>query len=93
MSLPEEQLEQLTNEQLAGGRAQHAYNEFIKDFCEKKRKILFQNFADLALTDEANIMEVKRMLFAVDTLEADIMTVIETGKMASITLNQQEVKH
>jgi hypothetical protein len=38
-------------------------------------------------------MEVKRMLFAVDTLEADIMTVIETGKMASISLNEKEVKH
>ena len=33
------------------------------------------------------------MFFAVDTLEADIKTVIETGTMASLTLNEQEVKH
>lgn len=89
---PKEQ-EQLSNEQLRGGKAQSAYDDFIKDFCEEKRQILFQNFSDLPLSDTENLMEVKRMLFAVDTLEADIKTVIETGTMASLTLNEQEVKH
>jgi hypothetical protein len=85
--------EHLSMEQLRGGKAQHAYDEFIKDFCEEKRSILFQNFSDLPLSAVDDLMEVKRMLFAIDTLETYIMTVIETGKMASISLNEKEVKH
>lgn len=93
MKLPPEQHEQLLNEQLKGGKAQHAYNEFIKDFCAEKQKILWESFRALALTDTENLMEVKRMAFAVDQLETDITTVIETGRLASTTLNEHEVKH
>lgn len=92
-SVPTAEQDQLSMEQLRGGKAQHAYDEFIKAFCEEKRQILFQNFADLPMTAEADLMEVKRMLFAVDTLEADILNVIETGRLASISLNEKEVKH
>lgn len=93
MPLTTEQTDKLSIEQIIGGKAQRAYNEFIKDFCDDKRKSLFVAFSNLPLTDTENLMEVKRMLYAVDTLETEIMTVIETGKMASITLNEQEVKH
>ena len=91
--LTNEQKDQLSNEQLLGGKAQKSYDEFIDQFCEQKRLSLFEAFRNLPLTDTENLMEVKRMLFAVDTLESDILTVIETGKMASISLNEQEVKH
>ena len=84
--------EQLQNEQMLGNRAKHSYNEFIKGFCEKKREVLFDSFRQLPLTAELEIMEVKRMLAAVDTLEGDILTVIDTGKMASMVINK-EVKH
>ena len=87
-----EQEERLQNEQLIGNKAQHAYDQFIKEFCETKRQILFDNFRTLPLTAEVEMMEVKRMLAAVDTLEDDILTVITTGKLATKTLNK-EVKH
>ena len=90
MSLPEGQLEQLQNEQIKGGQAQHAYDSFIHDFCEKKRMSLFQAFSDLPLSDTENLIEVKRMLYAVDTLETEILTVIDTGKLASEVLNKHE---
>lgn len=93
MKLSGAEADQLSLEQLVGGRAQVAYDDFIKDFCESKRMSLFTSFRDLALTDTENLMEVKRMLYAIDALETDINTVIETGKMASMTLNEQEVKH
>lgn len=83
---------QLQNEQIHGNKAKHAYNEFIKDFCEQKRVVLFDSFRQLNLTEEIAMMEIKRMLTAVDTLETEILTIIETGKLASITLNK-EVKH
>ena len=92
-NITEEQKDKLSTEQFLGGKAQNSYDEFIKDFCEQKRLSLFDSFRNLPLTDAENLMEVKRMLFAVDALETDILTVIDTGKMASITLTEQEVKH
>jgi hypothetical protein len=86
------QEEQLQNEQLLGGKAQHAYDDFIRAFCNEKRQLLFDSFRQLPLTAELELMEIKRMLTAIDTLEGDILTVINTGKMASMTLNK-EVKH
>ncbi len=93
MALTEQQTDKLSIEQLLGGKAKKAYDDFINEFCENKRLALFDSFRNLSLTDTENLMEVKRMLFAVDALESDILTVIETGKLASITLNEQEVKH
>ena len=91
--ISEELKDQLTVEQLQGGKAQIAYDQFIKGFCEQKRIALFNSFSHLPLSDTENLVEVKRMLYAVDALETEILTVIDTGKMASITLNEQEVKH
>ena len=84
--------EKLQNEQLLGNNAQHAYNNFIKSFCDSKREALFDSFRQLPLTAELEMMEVKRMLAAVDTLESEVLTIIETGKLASMTL-EKEVKH
>jgi hypothetical protein len=90
-----EQKEQLENEQIEGSKAQHTYDSFIKEFVEDKRMVLFESFRALPLTAEPELMEVKRMLYAVDTLEQEIMTVIQTGQMASKTLNEsnEEVTH
>lgn len=93
MNLTEEQLDKLSLEQLRGGKAQRAYDEFIGPFIQEKKLVLFSSFCDLPLTAEHELMEVKRMMFAIETLEREINNVIETGKMASITLNEQEVKH
>ena len=93
MSLTAEQTEQLSLEQLEGGKAQKAYDDFIGPFIEDKKQTLFQAFCDLPLSDTENLMEVKRMMFAVETLDTEIKTVIQTGEMASHTLNEQEVKH
>ena len=90
--IPEEK-EKLHNEQLLGNRAQIAYDQFIHQFIEDKRMSLFMAFSNLALSDTENLMEVKRMLFAIDALDTEILTVIDTGKMASMSLNEEEVKH
>lgn len=84
--------EKLAEEQMIGNRAKHAYDNFIKQFCEEKRLVLFENFAALPLSDEVNVMEVKRMLYAIDALDDEIKNIIQTGHMASISLNK-EVKH
>ena len=92
-SVTTEEEAKLQNEQLLGNRAQIAYDQFIHHFIEDKRMSLFMAFSNLALTDTENLMEVKRMLFAIDALDTEILTVIDTGKMASMSLNEEEVKH
>lgn len=86
------QQEQLQNEQIAGGAALVSYQQFIKGFVDDKRASLFEAFRMLPITAELELMEVKRMLFAVDTLEQEIVNVIDTGKMASKTLADNEPK-
>lgn len=93
MNLTEEQREQLSLEQLRGGKAQRAYDDFIGPFIQEKKLVLFNSFCELPLSETDRLMEVKRMMFAIETLESEINTVIETGKLASITLNEKEVKH
>ena len=92
-SVTTEEEAKLQNEQLLGNRAQIAYDQFIHQFIEDKRMSLFMAFSNLALSDTENLMEVKRMLFAIDALDTEILTVIDTGKMASMSLNEEEVKH
>jgi len=86
----EAETEQLENEQIRGSAAQHAYEQFIKPFVEEKRLVLFNSFCALPLSDDVNLMEVKRMCYAIDTLEQDIMSIIQTGKMANTALNENE---
>ena len=92
MSIEIEQ-EQLENEQLLGNRAQRAYDEFIKPFIEDKRRILFEAFQAIRISDTDDLMEVKRMLSAIDALDIEIRTVIDTGKLASESLKQNEEIH
>ena len=89
------EIDKLKDEQLLGSRAEHAYEEFIKPFVENKRQVLFQAFRDLPLTAEIELMEVKRMMYAVNALDDEIKSVITTGRMASKTLSESEneVKH
>lgn len=94
--ITEEEREQFELEQAKGRQAQSVYDAYIKEFCQLKRESLFMTFSELPLTAEKELMEVKRMLFAVDTLEAEIVSQINTGKMASQMLEEAEpteVKH
>jgi len=84
--------ERLQEEQRLGNAAQHAYDNFIKGFVQEKQQLLFEAFEALPLTAELEMMEVKRMLTAVGTLNDEIKTIIATGKMASEMI-KQEVKH
>jgi hypothetical protein len=88
--MTQEQLDQLEREKAAGTKAQRAYKGYIKNFCQFKRESLFMAFSELPLTAEKEIMEVKRMLFAIDTLDNDILSEIETGRLATISLTKAQ---
>lgn len=84
------EVDKLKLEQLQGSRAEHAYEEFIKPFVDQKLELLFQAFNDLPLTAQEDLMEVKRMLYAVNALDDEIKSIITTGKMASKLLSESE---
>ena len=89
-----EQKEQLENEQFKGAAAERTYNSYVKEFCEQKRLALFDAFRNLPLTATDELMEVKRMLYAVDTLETEVLMEIKTGEMASEALSKlEETQH
>ena len=84
--MKEEQYEQLENEVLRGQRAQRAYDEFIKEFVELKRVILFNNFCSVSVSETEKLQEARRLVTVLGDLESDILSVINTGKMAAKTL-------
>jgi len=84
--MKEEQYEQLENEVLRGQRAQRAYDEFIKEFVELKKVILFNNFCSIGVSETEKLQEARRLVTVIEDLEAHIITIINTGKMATKTL-------
>jgi hypothetical protein len=86
----EGQIAQLANEVALARTARVAYDTFIKEFIGDRRVILFEAFQDLGTSDTEGLMEVKRMLYTLETLENDIKTIIDTGRMASKTIEDGE---
>ena len=88
-----EQREQLEFERDRGERAKRIFDAYVEEFCQKKRESLFMAFSELPLTAEEQLMEVKRMLYAIDTLESEIVSEINTGEMASKALETLNEVH
>lgn len=84
--MKEEQYEQLENEVLRGQRAQRAYDDFIKEFVDTKKAILFDNFCNINISEPEKLLEARRLVTVLEDLEASIVTIINTGKMAAKTL-------
>lgn len=79
-----EALDKLDDEIRLGGKAQRAYDEYILPFIVAKRQALFLNFCDAKNSDITTMQEAKRMNSVLDSLENQIMTDIDTGKMAIV---------
>ena len=84
----DKQLEILKQEDYLGTKAETAYNTFIKSFIIGKRQDLFNNFCDASISDTEVLLEAKRLVKVLDQLESEILTVIETGKLARTTLGE-----
>lgn len=84
------EVDQLRQEQIVGARAERAYEEFIKHFINERRKELFNAFQVESVTNPDNLMEIKRMTMALSALEQEILTIIQTGQLASTSLKKME---
>lgn len=68
----------------------HFYDFFLKTFIEEKKLNCFETFQNCSVTEIDRIMEIKRLLMVLNQLEEEIITIINTGKMAKVSLNQME---
>lgn len=81
----------LEQEVLYGNKAKKAYKLFVKDFIDAKRKQLYETFKTVELTNEQDLIAIKRLDLALSSLEAEIQSAIDTGRMASISLGNDSV--
>jgi len=86
------QREQLEQEQIVGRRANTAYDTFIKSFIQSKKDMLLESFVTCGIGEVETILEIKRTLYVLDALNIDIKTLIDTGKMASQSLNKEPME-
>ena len=84
-----ENRDQLEQERSRGNLARHAYENFIQGFVNEKRELLFKAFGDVSVDDTDALKTIKLQLYAIDQLEVDIQTIIDTGKMASTSLDAE----
>lgn len=84
------QSDKLQDEIHFGEIAKRAHDSFIKPFIEGKRITLFTNFCSASMENPAVLMEIKRMMIVLDDLEAEVETVINTGKMAAFSLAEED---
>lgn len=92
----EEKIDRLQNESIKGAKAEKVYENYIKPFTEAKTEILFNAFKDISINDPEALMEIKRTLRTLESLDQEFLNFIDTGKMATQSLSvlmEQEEKH
>ena len=87
-----DEIAQLEQEQVVGRRAENAYGLFIEAFITNKKAQLLESFTGCNISDVDIILEIKRTIYVLDILNAEIKTIIQTGKMASQSLNQKPME-
>jgi hypothetical protein len=82
--------EVLRNDLNRGHQAELAYNSFIEPFIVAKRQQLFDIFQDSSIVSQDDLVEIKRMLLTLNSLDEEIKGVIQSGRMAEIQLGKKE---
>lgn len=85
-------LDRLTGERTKGKRAELVYKNWVQPFTKSKREVLWEAFQVVSITDVDGILEIKRTLKAIDALDAEFKTFIESGKMASVSISEEMKK-
>lgn len=83
---------QLSVERDLGERAKNAWNGFFKPFFEEKETVLIEAFRACGLRDEEGLVKIKMQFTAIDALRLELLGYMDTGKLASISLNELEAQ-
>jgi len=89
MALSDEQYSILNNEVAKSKRAEQAYNLFIKEHIEITVKQIYDGIEQCSIGDAPMLLKLKSALSALRGLESSVLSAIESGKLARITLEQE----
>jgi len=81
---------QLAKEVEAAQKAKEAFDSYFAEFFEEKEAMIIQAFRATPAGDKDTIVNIHLMFKALDAHKHDLITKIETGKMATIQLNAAE---
>ncbi len=73
-----------------GDSAQRAFDGFFEPFFEEKTAELFGTFKTMSSLDPDSLMVVKMMTNSLESLRDYIQEIINTGKLASKAINDEE---
>ena len=79
---------QLRNEARLGRLAKQSYDGFVKGFLKNKIDTLVAEFLSTEPDDKERLAEIRRMTLAIEALENDFLSEIQTGEMAARQLNE-----
>ncbi len=82
--------DKLETEVSKGNRYGRMYTGFFEDFIEQERTECIQHFMSTPVREVDAILEIKRRLTTLETLESKFTASITTGKLASKTLTDME---
>lgn len=83
-----EQLKLFEEMQMAK-QADFAYNQYFAQFFEQKNANLIEAFRLAPIGNDQVLKNIHCMFKALDALKVDLLTTIETGKLAEIALNAE----
>ena len=83
---------QYETERDVGEKARHAWEGFFKPFFEEKSEVLIEAFRICEMRDEEGLIKIHMQFKAIDALRAELLGYIETGKLASVSLDQAEAE-
>jgi len=88
----EAEIIQLTNERDKGAKAASSMTTFITPFIEEKEKVLVEAFRVCGMRDTDGLLAIKMQFSAIDALKAEMQGFLDTGNLASSTLDEYEAE-
>ena len=89
MSLSDDQMHILHIEVAHSKSAKQAYDLFIKDHVDVTVKQLYMAIDNCSVSDIDSLRNLKFALSAIRGLESSVLNIIESGKLAILTLEQE----
>lgn len=71
------------------GRASRAYDEFVKPFFDETKRQLLETFDSVSPLETEALADIRRTSMILNELHDSIKSIITTGQMAKITLNER----
>jgi len=86
----EQTIDRLLEEENLGSKANSANELFIKQFIANKRVVLFDKFVSIPINETESLLEIKRMLTLLGALELEVQAIIDSGKLANLTMEREK---